>query len=150
MVVRITRPLILLPLFFLLSACVGGTLYRSSQPENLAINTRLESVNAQLELFTINKQCQPVSLGVLRLNEGKARLGIAPSGTTYYEVTFKGFSLLRGSSTVSTNGFIHTRKGYDYELEVSYVDNVYNVVAYEINSKGHKRELEGVAPRQCR
>lgn len=78
-------------------------------------------------------------------------LGIPTGKATYLTVTFASSSFWRGSSShMSYNTLLFARKGYRYELDVSYVDDIYNVVLYEIAQRTcKKRELDVTALRDC-
>ncbi len=137
-------------LSLIVSACGGVKDYRSSGPHNLTVNTTVDSVAAAMELYEIDSHCRAVNLGTVNLENGISEYAVPPGKDIYSVITFNSFSLLGGSSRVTSDALITVRRGRRYEIDVRYVDTIFNVVAYEVDRiKGKRRELEGKLSR-CR
>lgn len=135
----------------LLAGCSGNRLYKAELPHNLKIHSNTESVTATLDIFSVDKQCQASYQGTVVLDGKSPELGIPSEKATYLTITFASSSFWRGSSShMSHDTLLIARTGYRYELEVSSVDDIYNVVLYEIAQRtGKKRELEFNALSDC-
>lgn len=130
----------------LLVGCSGSKPYRAELPHNLRINTQAESVKATLDIYGINSQCTSSYQGRIELERKTVDVGIPTGRPSYISIGFASSSLLRGSSSFTSQGtLLVPRKGHHYVIDARYADDIYNVVFYEIEqSTGKRREL---APR---
>ncbi len=128
----------------LLGGCSTAKLYKAGLPQNLEINSTIESVEATLDIYNVKKQCETEYLGTVALDRNNLGLGIASGKPSYLVVGFAGSSFWGNSSSFISYDITQLpRKAYIYEMEVSYVDDIYHVALYEINrSTGSKREME--------
>lgn len=135
----------------LLSGCSGTRLYKADLPHNLKVLPKTESVKAALDIFSVDRQCQASYQGTVELDNKPLELGLPADKTAYLVVSFASSSFWRSSSShMNHDALLRTRKGYRYELNVSYIDDIYNVMLYEINAhSGKRRELEMAALNEC-
>lgn len=148
MLLRYRTLLCFLILPFIVSACGGIKTYRSSLAHNLTVNTTVDSVTASMDLYEIDSQCRQIYLGSVKLTEGISEIAIPPNKDIYSVVAFESFSLLGGSSRVTSDALISVRKGRHYEMDVRYLNTIFSVTAYEVDdTKKKKRQLPEVLNR---
>lgn len=139
---------LLLAFALLLSGCGGGKLYKSLTPNNLQVNTNAKQTKVMLDIYTVEGECQLTYQGSVALKEKSTVLGLATGRPFYLRVAFSSSSFLGGSSSYTSYDTLLTpRPGYQYEMDVRYIDNIYNVELFETaRSGGMRRELQ---QRQC-
>ena len=71
-------------------------------------------------------------------------IGIPPGGLSYLVFVFSSSGFLSSSSsTITYGGLLKVNANYLYDVKVSYVDDIYNVVIRETNPRNKKsREIE--------
>ena len=76
----------------------------------------------------------------------------AKGQASYLVVSFTSASFWSNrSGQINYDFTLLPREAYRYTIDVSYLDNIYNVTVYEINrASGEKREMEGGELRNCR
>jgi len=144
--------LLFLSLVLLLSGCSTIKLYKAELPQNLEVNSRIESVEATLDIYSVGKKCETEYLGTVALDRDILKLGIATGQASYLVVGFAGSSFWGNSSSYTSYDItLLPRKAHRYEIAVSYIDEIYNVDLYEINQNtGKKRELTDKDLQNCR
>jgi hypothetical protein len=129
----------------LLVSCAGVKPYPNTLKKNVSIKTSSESgflskVRVELDIHSVDKQCQSAYLGTVNLTEPKAKVGLPSGKWSYMVFNFTSSSFLANSrSSINLGTILKPRSGYRYELEVSYADNIYNVQIFEIAPRGKKR-----------
>ena len=68
-------------------------------------------------------------------------VGIPADGWSYLKFDFSSSSFLRGSHQMTKETLLRTRAGHAYEADVTYKDDIYNVVLREKPPRGAAREL---------
>ena len=136
----------------LLDGCSAIKLYKSELPQNLEVISRVESVEATLDIYSVGNQCETEYLGTVALDRDILKLGIATGQASYLVVGFAGSSFWGNSSSYTSYDItLLPRKAHRYEIAVSYIDEIYNVDLYEINQNtGEKRELTDKDLQNCR
>ena len=145
--------LVILLVTLLLSGCASNIKpYRAELPQNLEVISNIESIEASLHIYSLDKQCKTTYLGSVDLDRDSLRLGIDTGQPSFLVTGFDSSSFWSASSGYMDYGITLTpRKSYRYEIGVSYIDNIYNVKVYEINrSSGNKREMEDRELELCR
>ena len=134
-----------------LVGCSAMKLYKVELPRNLQVSSRIESVEATLDIYRVGKQCETAYLGTVVLDRNMIELGIAKELPSYLVVGFSGSSFWSNSSSyTSYNITLLPREAYQYELEVSYIDDIYHVAVYEINQNtSKKREMLDTELQNC-
>jgi len=142
-------------LFFtavLLGGCSTIKLYKDVLPQNLVVDSRIESVEATLDIYSVNGQCETDYKGTVILDRKNLELGIATGIPSYLVVGFAGSSFWGNSSSFISYDFtLVPRKAHQYEIEVSYIDDIYHIALYETNQNtGSKREMADNELANCR
>ena len=136
----------------LLGGCASGKRYTAELPHNLQVNSKTESVEATLDIYSVNEQCETAYQGTVALDRTSLELGIAMGLPSYLVVGFSSSSFWASSSGyISYNFTLLPRKAYRYAIDVSYIDDIYHVAVHEINrNSGEKREMEDKELQNCR
>ncbi len=126
-----------------LIGCSGLRPYPNDLEKNLVIRTDTDAgsmfskVRADVDIFGINADCETEYRGTVSLNEPSVAVGIPPGNLNYMVFVFSNSSFLFGSSSTMRHAtLLKTRAGHTYDIEVRYMDDIYNVA---INEK-HPRE----------
>src|SRR4030095_9532565 len=121
-----------------LTACSGIKTYPNNLEKNLQVRTSTDSgsifssVHAWLSISRVDAQCQTQYEGTVKLGKGAVEVGVPVERWSYLVFDFSSSGLL--SSTSSTMGhatLLKPRTGYRYNVEVTYRDDIYNVVIRE-------------------
>jgi hypothetical protein len=134
----------------LLAGCSGIRAYPNTMDKNLHIQTKTDSgsffskVRAAVDIYRVNADCKTEYEGTIQLNEPSIDVGIPSHRLSYLVFVFSSSSFLAGSnSTVTDDTLLKPRAGYDYEIKVSYMDDIYNVVIRETHPrKVGSRDIE--------
>ena len=126
----------------LLAACAGGKPYSdTSAPKNLTLRTA-SSARAALGVHSVDAQCRPEYLGTVALDKPSAEIGIPAERWSYLVFDFSTSSFLAAKRTrITLETLLKPRTGYRYEANVSYRDDIYNVVIREQPPRGAWREV---------
>ena len=142
----------------LLSGCSNIKTYPAYQPENIRVETKADSgsfftdIKTSLHIYSVNNECKTSYLGTVNFNKAKNRLGLPANKLLYLEFTFvnSGFFVSRTSS-MSYDTLLKPRKGAQYNIELSYLDDMYNMEIWEKRSKkSSKRELDARSFDSCK
>lgn len=135
----------------LASGCSSTKLYKDVLTHNLEVNSRTDSVEVNLDIYSVGMQCESEYLGTVALDRDSIELGIAMEKPSYLIVGFASSSFWSNSSGFISYDFtLLPRKAFRYEVDVSYIDNIYNVNFYEVSQlTGEKREMEAAELRNC-
>ena len=141
----------------LISSCSGLRPYVSDYEKNLYISTRTEasgflaSVDAAVDIYSVNSDCAREYQGTVDLRKTSVAVGLVPNTPSYLSFTFESSAFLANShGTMSYDTVLVPRDGYDYDVSVSYIDNIYNVTIRERNSSsGESRELVATLLDSC-
>ena len=126
--------------------------------KNVAIRTMTNagsmfaSVRVELDVHGVDAtSCGARYLGTLQLDHSPVALGIAPERGSVLTFRFLSAGFLGGSrSSVSRAVFIAPGPDQRYEIDVSYRDDLYDVVVRERLRSGTLREVAAVDLRTCR
>jgi len=148
---RHVNRIILLILLGLLTACSSNIkTYPNNLGKNLHVKTN-SSVNTAVDIYQVNPDCSIMYSGTVKLDKADTDIGIPSDQSSYLAFVFSDSSWLAGSSSsTSYETLLRPRAGYTYEADVSYQDNIYNVVIHEqrLGSK-KRRELETKSLSAC-
>lgn len=122
--------------------------YPKQNTENIAVTTKLDSgsllssMKAYLHVYDIDATCKESYLGTISLDNEHIYSGVAVDKDMKFYVEFSTSSFVvwerNGAMGVPVN--IKTKKGYTYEFDLVYDDDMYNVEVFEINDKTKKRQ----------
>lgn len=134
-----------------LAGCAGSGLqpYPDELPaKNLSIRTAtssgsaFSSVRAALAIHSVDGQCRTRYLGTVDLDRPSVALGIAADRWSYLVFEFASSGFLGGTrGRISRGIMLRPQTGHRYEVDVSYRDDMYNVVLRERLPRGEMREL---------
>ena len=121
-----------------LTGCSGLRPYPDDLEKNVVIRTDTDAgsmfskVRADVDIFGINANCETEYHGTVSLNEPSVAVGIPAEKLSYMVFVFSNSSFLFGSSsTMRHETLLKARAGHTYDIEVSYVDDIYNVAISE-------------------
>jgi hypothetical protein len=125
------------------AGCSGLKTYPNEAPKNVHVSTQVDSkVRAALHVQEVTGACTTRYQGTVALDRPALDIGIAAEQPTYLVISFDTSSFMAGSRSTSVGTLIQPRTGYEYELAVSYKQDIYNVALREIDRrKGVSREL---------
>jgi len=143
--------LALFSITLLASGCSSTKLYKDVLTHNLEVNSKTDSVEAILDIYSVGMQCESEYLGTVALDRNSIELGIVMGKPSYLIVGFASSSFWSNSSGFISYDFtLLPREAFRYEVDVSYIDNIYNVIVYEVSQlTGGKREMEAAELRNC-
>lgn len=132
-----------------IAGCSGLRPYVSDYDKNLYITTRTEAsgflanVRAAVDIYSVDSDCARQYQGTIDLRKESVAVGLPPDTLSSLSFTFESSAFLTNSrGTMSYDTVLEPRDGYDYDVNVSYIDNIYNVSIRERNSSsGESREL---------
>ena len=140
-----------------ITACSGLKTYHSELDRNLQITSETDSgsmfssVRAAVDIHAVNPDCSTKYAGTVQLDEQPADIGIPTGRSSYLVFVFEKSGFFSAETSTSYDTLIRPRRGYRYIAEVSYQENLYNVIINEIDPGNSKRrELEARGMRACR
>lgn len=149
--------LVLLLGFGFLTGCSGIKTYPNNLDKNLSITTTTESgsffssVNAALDIYLVNRDCSLEYQGTIKLDKATVTVGIPTDKSSYLVFGFASSSFLANSSgSISQETLLKPRKGYRYKINVSYLDDIYNVEIRETHPrKSTSRDVDTAGLNTC-
>ena len=134
----------------ILTGCSGMRPYPNTLAKNLYIKTEKESgsifskVRTAVEIYRVDERCQIKYEGTIRLDKPSVEVGIPSDRLSYLIFNFSCSSFLANSSSlISQDTLLKPRAGYHYDIEVSYIEDIYNVMIREKHpQKAAEREIE--------
>lgn len=134
----------------LLAGCLGIRHYPNTMDKNLHIQTKTDSgsffskLRAAVDIYRVDADCKTKYEGTIQLNEPSVDVGIPSHRLSYLVFVFSSSSFLASSnSTVTHDTLLKPRAGYNYDIKVSYIDDIYNVVIRETHPrKPGSRDIE--------
>jgi hypothetical protein len=150
------KPVWLLVFAGLLAGCSGLPAYESDLPANLNVKTTLSSpsllltaplagtFDADMHVTAVDRRCQKNYRGTVKLGSTAVNLGIPAEQPSYLVFEFSGRSLLtRGSGSSTYTTLLTPRRGLQYDVDVTYADEMYSITVHERNPhSGLRREVE--------
>jgi hypothetical protein len=133
-----------------LTGCSGIKSYPNTLAKNLHIQTETDSgslisnVRAAVNIYGVDASCQLEYQGTVDLDESSIAVGVPSDRSSYLVFDFASSSFLANSrSTVSYETLLEPVAGYNYDIEVSYADDIYNVEIRETHPfKSVNRDVE--------
>lgn len=127
-----------LAVFSLLVACSSKFAYPNTLAKNLHIQTEtasgspFSSVHAALGIYRVDAQCRIEYQGTIDLDNAVVSVGLPSGRPSYLVFEFASSSFLAGSRrSITYETLLVPAAGHDYRLEVSYVEDIYNVEIQE-------------------
>ena len=152
---RISRYIIALMLApSLLSGCSGIKTYKNTLANNFHIKIETDSgsmfskLRTAVDIYRVDAECKTEYEGTVQLKNTSVEVGIPSDRLSYLVFVFaKSGFLSNSSSMMSYDAMLKPRAGYNYDVKVTYMDDIYNVVMYETRpdkKKGREIELKGL------
>jgi hypothetical protein len=134
----------------LLTGCSGLRPYPNTLAKNLHIRTETDSgsilskVRAEVDIFRVKADCKTEYQGTVKLKGPSLEVGIPSDKLSYMVFVFSNSSFLANSrSSISHDTLLNPRAGYNYDIKVSYIDDIYNVAIRETHPrKSVSRNIE--------
>jgi hypothetical protein len=134
----------------LLTGCSGLRPYPNTLAKNIHIRTETDSgsvfskVRAEVDIFSVKADCTTEYQGTIKLNGPSIEVGIPSDKLSYTVFVFSNSSFLANSrSSISHATLLKPRAGYNYDIKVSYSDDIYNVSILETHPrKSTSRTIE--------
>lgn len=135
----------------LLGGCAGNLkpYPEEASPKNLTVRTATSGVRAELDIHSVDAQCRAPYVGTVKLNKPSIAVGIPADAWSYLKFDFSSSSFLRGSHQMTKETLLRTRAGHSYEAEVTYKDDIYNIVLREKPPRGAPREVPLLGLTSC-
>jgi hypothetical protein len=129
----------------MLTACSGIKTYSSNMGKNLHVTTKTDSsVDAAIDVYRVETDCSIKYSGTIKLNNSNVDIGIPAGRSSYLVFSFSSSGFFSGSSTTTYSTLLRPRSDQNkYDIDVSYIENIYNVVIHEGKRGSSKsREIE--------
>ncbi len=140
---------VLLFMIWFITACSGLKTYNSDLENNLLIKTRTDSgsvfssMQAAVDIHKVNPDCSTEYAGTIQLDDSPKDIGIPSGRSSYLVFVFEKSGFFTAETSTTYNTLIRPRSGYQYIAEVSYQENIYNVIINEVDPGNRKsREIE--------
>lgn len=123
-----------------LAGCSGIYRYKNNYEKNLLVSTVTESgsfltsVDARVDIYTIDKSCKIGYQGSLDLGKGQTGIGLPQNRPAFLQFIFSSSGLLasrRGSTSYDI--YFTPRSGHEYFANARYVDEIYAVSLQQKN-----------------
>ncbi|MGD2054139.1 MAG: hypothetical protein PVG45_08525 [Gammaproteobacteria bacterium] len=140
-----------------ITGCSGLKTYHSDLQNNLHIKTQTESgsllssVQAAVDIHKVNPDCSTEYAGTIQLDNSPKEIGLPAGRSSYLVFVFERSGLFSADTSTTYNTLLRPRNGYQYIANVSYEENIYNVIINEIDPGSRKsREVETRGMYACR
>jgi hypothetical protein len=147
----------LIAVLFALAGCSGLQTYPNNLDKNLQVRTQVQSgsafskVRASMSIYEVNAQCQVQYEGTVNLEELSVPVGIPAGRWSYLVFDFSSSGFLSNTSTSTASGaLLNPQAGTRYDIDVSYLDDIYNVTIRSVAGDGVVLELPLLGLEACR
>ncbi len=121
-----------------LSGCSGIKTYPNDLDKNLHVRTTAESgswfssMRTAVDIHRVRADCATEYQGTVQLNKASIDIGIPPERWSRLVFVFASSSFLANSnSSITYETLLNPRAGHEYDLQVTYQDDIYNVSIHE-------------------
>ncbi len=143
--------LTILAVLSMLAACSAVKTYPNTSDKNIRVITNTDSgVEAAIEIYEVKPDCSIEYSGSIQLDNAETDIGLATGRSSYLVFVFSSSGFFTGSSTVSYDTLLRPRKNSSYDIDVSYRDDIYNVVMHERLASNKRREIEARSLAGCK
>ncbi len=143
--------LTILAVLSMLAACSAVKTYSNTPDKNIHVITNTDSgVEAAIEIYEVKPDCSIEYSGSIQLDHAEMDIGLATGRSSYLVFVFSSSGFFTGSSTVSYDTLLRPRKNSSYDIDVSYRDDIYNVVMHERLASNKRREIEARSLAGCK
>jgi len=143
--------LTILAVLSMLAACSAVKTYPNTSDKNIRVITNTDSgVEASIEIYEVKPDCSIEYSGSTQLENPETDIGLATGRSSYLVFVFSSSGFFTGSSTISYDTLLRPRKNSSYDIDVSYRDDIYNVVMHERLASNKRREIEARSLAGCK
>ncbi|MFK5976320.1 MAG: hypothetical protein QM493_07425 [Sulfurovum sp.] len=96
------------------------------------------AINKVIYFTELDKLCQKKYLGATRIKQGTISVGLPQDNWMLIKVAYSGLMLSR--PTMSRSAYFKVRKGFSYEIQISYQKSINTIDIYEINPRTQARK----------
>jgi len=153
---RIKYTVLVFTIWFI-TGCSGLKTYHSDLENNLKITTQTDSgsifssMQAAVDIHKVNPDCSTEYAGTIQLDDSSNDIGIPAGRSSHLVFVFQKSGLFSADTSTTYNTLIRPRNGYQYIAEVSYQENIYNVIINEVDPGSRtSREIETKGMYACR
>ena len=140
-----------------LSGCSGLKPYQNTPDNNLHVRAAADagswfsSVRAAVDIHRVTLHCKTEYEGTVQLNRPTIDVGIPPDRWSRLVFVFSSSTFLANrSGSITDETLLKPRSGYQYDVQVTYKDDMYNVSIRETHSSSSVgREVEHRDLRAC-
>lgn len=142
--------------FVLLTGCSGLKTYPNTHEKNVRIRTDtassfFEKVRVSVHVHAVDARCQLEYQGTVNLDASPFGVGIPADRPSYLVFNFSSSSFLgSSSSSITQETLLRPRPGVQYDVQLSYRNDIYNVVVQEVVPGRGPREMALVGLGACR
>jgi len=153
---RIKYTVLVFTIWFI-TGCSGLKTYHSDLENNLKITAQTDSgsifssMQAAVDIHKVNPDCSTEYAGTIQLDDSPHDIGIPAGRSSHLVFVFQKSGLFSAETSTTYNTLIRPRNGYQYIAEVSYQENIYNVIINEVDPGSRtSREIETRGMYACR
>jgi len=140
-----------------LAGCSGLKPYKNTPDNNLHVHTAADSdswfssVRAAVDIHRVTADCGTEYEGTVQLHRPTIDVGIPPNKWSRLVFVFASSSFLANrSGSITYETLLKPRSGYQYEIKVTYRDDMYNVIVRETHpSSSVTSEVKHTDLRAC-
>ena len=140
-----------------ITGCSGLKTYENDLDNNLQITTQTDSgsifsnVQAAVDIHKVKPDCSTEYAGTIQLDDSTKDIGIPAGRSSYLVFVFEKSGFFSAETSTTYNTLLRPRNGYQYIAEVSYQENIYNVIINEVDpGKRTSREIDSKGLQACR
>ena len=134
-----------------LAACSAVKIYPNTLDKNLRVITKTDSgVDAAIEIYEVKPDCGIKYSGTVQLDNPDVDIGIPTGRSSYLVFVFSSSGFFTGSSSITYGTLLRPRKGSRYDIDVSYQEDIYNVVVHERLGANNSQEIETKSLADCK
>lgn len=128
----------------LLTSCSNIRPYKMSGQHNLSITSNTESsVKTAIDIYKVDNSCKLNYQGTVSIDKQNTSVSLPDGQKTYLVISFSSSSFWSSSSSsMSQETLLKPLKGNNYQLKLSYFDDIYNI---ELSSKKKNRKPVEIA-----
>jgi len=143
--------------FCFITGCSGLKTYHSELDNNLQIKTQTDSgsvfsnVQAAVDVHKVNPDCSTEYSGTVQLDNSPKEIGLPTGRSSYLVFVFEKSGFFSAETSTTYNVLLRPRNGYQYIANVSYEENIYNVIINEVDpGNRNSREIDARGLYACR
>jgi len=136
----------------MMTACSNIKPYQATHKNNFFVNSKTDNdVKSSIDIYQVDKACKYIYKGTVSLEQGKNKIGLKNNEDNYLVVSFTTSSFWASStSSMSQDMMIKPDKGYTYKLDLSYLDNIYNIELKKTQPGSNKTiTIDTLSPHRC-